>query len=83
MKNIFEKINMTPKQVFDVLLIALLFLFVVQNLESVKVRFLFFGFELPIIILITFTFLIGFFTSKTFPKKKKDDNNTEETIKQK
>jgi len=76
MKKFFEKINMTPKQVVDLLLIALLIVFVSQNVESVKVKFLFFGFELPLIVLIAITFFIGFFTSKVFSKKKNNEQKT-------
>jgi len=72
MKNLFEKISMTPKQVADLLLIVLLIIFVAQNIENVKVRFLFFGFELPLIVIIAATFFIGFFTSKIFSTKNKN-----------
>lgn len=78
MKNLFEKINMTPKRAADLLLIVLLIVFVAQNLENVKVRFLFFGFELPLIVIIAITFFIGFFTSKVFSTKKKNEDITPE-----
>lgn len=69
---------MTPKQVVDLLLIALLIVFVAQNVESEKVKFLFFGFELPLIVIIAITFFIGFFTSKVFSKKKNNEQKTPE-----
>lgn len=78
MKNFFEKINMTPRQVVDLFLIALLIVFVAQNVESVKIRFLFFGFEAPLIVIIAITFFIGFFTSKAFSKKKKNEDKIPE-----
>lgn len=70
---------MTAKQVVDILLLALLIIFVVQNVESVKVQFLFFSFELPLIVIIAITFFIGFFTSRTFSKEKKNEQKTPET----
>jgi len=76
MKNIFEKINLTPKQVLNILLIIALLIFISQNLEMVRVKFLFFRFELPIIILIGLVFFIGFFTAHVFNqnKQKKETN---------
>lgn len=70
MKKFIAKINMTPKQVLDIVLIALLIVFIAQNVESTKVRFLFFGFELPLVIVIAVSFFIGFYTAKAFSKKK-------------
>lgn len=64
--------NISTKQIIDILLIALLLLFIGQNLEGVRVRFLFFGFELPLFILIIIVFFIGYYTAKTFQKKKND-----------
>jgi len=78
MKKFFEKINMTPKQAIDLLFIALLIIFVAQNVESVKVRFLFFRFEMPLIAIIAIIFFIGFFTSKAFLKKKVNNDKTPE-----
>jgi len=42
MKKILDKINLTPRQIIDIVLVILLILFVGQNLELVKVKFLFF-----------------------------------------
>ena len=67
---------MTPKQIVDLLLIALLIVFVSQSIESAKVQFLFFGFELPLIVIIAITFFIGFFTAKAFSKKKNNEPKT-------
>ena len=61
--------NISFRQIIDIVLIVLLLIFVGQNLESVKVKFLFFGFELPLVILITSVFFIGFYTAKTFRKQ--------------
>jgi uncharacterized integral membrane protein len=73
MKKIFEKIHLTPKQVLDIFLLALLILFVGQNVQSAEVKFLFFGFELPIFIIIAISFFIGFFTAKAFSMKKEQE----------
>lgn len=70
MKNIFEKINLTPKHVLNIFLIIVLLIFVAQNLEIVRVKFIFFRFELPIIILIGLVFFIGFFTAHVFNRNK-------------
>jgi uncharacterized integral membrane protein len=64
--------NISTKQIIDILLIALLLLFIGQNLEGVRVRFLFFGFELPLFILILIVFFIGYYTAKTFQGKNND-----------
>ncbi|MFN4198664.1 MAG: LapA family protein [Flavobacterium sp.] len=39
----------------------------------VKVRFLFFGFELPLFILIAIVFFIGYYTAIAFRKRKTED----------
>ncbi len=70
MSGIFEKINMTPKQVINIILLLLLLIFIVQNVEAVRVKFLFTGFDLPLIIIIVISFFIGFLTSKAFFSKK-------------
>lgn len=66
--------NISTRQIIDIVLILLLLIFVGQNLESVKVKLLMFGFELPIIILIVATFFIGFYTAKVFTSKGEQDN---------
>lgn len=65
--------NISTKQVIDIVLIILLLIFIGQNLESVRVRFLFIGFNLPLVILITLVFFIGFYTAKAFEKKKEQE----------
>jgi uncharacterized integral membrane protein len=62
--------NITTRQIIDIVLIVLLLVFIGQNLESVKVKLLVFGFELPLVILIAVVFFIGFFTAKAFNKNK-------------
>ncbi len=70
MKKFFESINMTPKQVLYIVLLVVMVVFVIQNAEAVRFRFLFFGFEMPLIIIILAAFIIGFFTARVFPKRK-------------
>lgn len=64
--------RITIRQIVDIVFLILLLLFIGQNLASVRVRFLFFGFELPLIILIAIVFFVGFYTAKVFKKKSSD-----------
>jgi len=52
--------NITTRQVVNILLIIVLLIFVGQNLEQIRVKFLVFGFEMPLVILITVVFIIGY-----------------------
>ena len=61
--------NITFKQVINIVLIVLLLVFVGQNLEQISVRFLFFGFSMPLVILIAVVFLIGYLVA-VFSRKK-------------
>lgn len=70
MKKLLQKINLTPRQLIDILLIIILLIVFAQNVEDVKFNFLFFKFDLPLIIIIASAYFIGFFTSKVFTKKK-------------
>ena len=78
MKKLFEKINMTPGQVIDIILIALLLLFIGQNLQIARIKFLFFGIEMPLIIIISVSFFIGFYTAKVFSVRKIQDKYVSE-----
>lgn len=60
------------KQIFNILLIILLLLFIGQNLEMVQVTLLFAKLELPLAIIIGIVFFIGFFTALVFRSKKED-----------
>lgn len=71
MTNDSKKIGI--KQIVDIALIIILLIFIAQNLESINVKFLFFGFELPLIIMIAVVFIIGFLTHKYFPGKFKSN----------
>ncbi|HLF46282.1 MAG TPA: lipopolysaccharide assembly protein LapA domain-containing protein, partial [Chitinophagaceae bacterium] len=56
--------------IIDIGPIILLFIFIEQNLEKVQVKFLFAGFNLPLVILILIVFFICFYTARSFVKKK-------------
>ncbi len=66
--------NLTIQQILNAVLIGLVILFIAQNLHSVKVRFLMFGFELPMVVLVLGLFFLGFFTAKILgnPRHNKD-----------
>ncbi|MBP7496230.1 MAG: DUF1049 domain-containing protein [Bacteroidales bacterium] len=70
-----ERVNI--KLIINIVLILVLLIFIGQNVESIRVKFLFFSFELPLIVLIGSVFFIGFFTAKLIPfvKNKKPDIN--------
>jgi uncharacterized integral membrane protein len=75
--------KLTTKQIIDIVLIFLLLIFAAQNVTPVKLNFLFFGFDLPLIILIAFTYFVGFFTAKLFKTKKdviEETKSKEETV---
>ena len=56
--------NISTRQIIDIVLLILLLIFIGQNLESVKVKFIAFGFEMPLVILIAIVFFIGYYTAK-------------------
>jgi uncharacterized integral membrane protein len=66
--------NFNYRKVFNLSLLGLLLIFVLQNLENTKVKFLFFGFELPLIILIIIVFFTGYFTAVSFKKENKKED---------
>ncbi|ROI10250.1 hypothetical protein EGH90_03290 [Kaistella haifensis] len=61
--------NLTTRQIVDILLIALLIVFIAQNLDTVMVKFLSFGFQLPIIVLIIAVFALGYYTANVLRKR--------------
>ncbi|MFO7615829.1 MAG: hypothetical protein R6V75_01105 [Bacteroidales bacterium] len=71
MKKYFENSSITFRQVVDILLLVIFLVFILQNLTTVKVRFFVFGLETPLIVILILVFLIGFFTSRAFSRKKK------------
>lgn len=75
MRNYFKKINLTPKQALHLFFILLAIVFTAQNIESVKVRFLFFGFEMPLFVLIFSCFFFGFLATRMFFKNKSVQRN--------
>lgn len=79
MTKLSDKINLTPGVIINIILIAILLIFVSQNLQDTRVKFLVFGFDLPLIIIIAISFIIGYFTAKVFSRKKKMDECPEVT----
>ena len=71
MKTMFGNVEITTKQAINIILLVILIIFIGQNVENVRVKFLFFGFEIPLIIIIVVAFVLGFFTSTAFSIKRK------------
>jgi uncharacterized integral membrane protein len=82
MSNPIKKTNLTARQIINIVLLIILLIFIGQNIESARVKFLFFKFEIPLIILVFIVFFLGFYTSRVFvvTKKKKKENKTPEEI---
>lgn len=68
----------TTKKIINLILIILLVIFVMLNLETTKVRLIFVTVDMPLVILISFVFLIGYFVGKTFSLTKCNDNKKKE-----
>jgi uncharacterized integral membrane protein len=71
MKKLFEKLNLTQKHVPYLILLVLIIIFILQNMGSVTVKFLFLGFQMPLIVIIVGVFIVGVLTSKAFTTKVK------------
>lgn len=71
MKTLFGNVEITTKQAINIVLLVILIIFIGQNVENVRVKFLLFGFEVPLIIIIIVAFVVGFFTSTAFSIKRK------------
>lgn len=63
--------GVNPRLIINIILLIILLIFTGQNLAGVRVKFLFFSIELPLVILIAAVFFIGFFTAKAFDKSSK------------
>ncbi len=57
---------------FLLILFLTLFFQNFQNFQNVRLSFLLWGFDLPFVILIAISFIVGFFTAKIFSVKKKN-----------
>lgn len=62
--------NITVKQVISTILVILLVTFVMMNLGNTQVNFVFISVQMPVVILITFVFFIGYFVGRTVKKSK-------------
>ncbi len=70
--------KLTTTQIINLFLLLLLIIFIGQNLETIGVKFLFFQFNLPLIVIILVCLLIGYVSGIFFGKKKVDQNNHQE-----
>lgn len=68
------------KQIIDIILIIILLVFAGQNVAAVHLKFLFFDFEFPLIIIIAFVFFIGYLTALLFRKTDKPKKEKSEKI---
>ncbi|MGI6320297.1 MAG: hypothetical protein ACOXZK_04935 [Bacteroidales bacterium] len=68
MKELIKSI--TLKQVVSTILIIFLVIFVMMNLNPIEVSLIFTGVTMPLVILITFVFFIGYFVGRTVKKSK-------------
>lgn len=74
----------TTKKIINIILIIILIIFVMLNLETTKVSLIFITVDMPLVILISFVFFIGYFVGKTFtPRKCNENKKTEEKVNQK
>ncbi len=56
----------TTERILNGILLVMLLIFVFQNLESARVTFLVFSFELPLVILIALVFGAGYLTARVW-----------------
>lgn len=68
----------TTKKIINIILIILLVIFTMLNLDSQPINLIFISFDMPLVVLITFVFFIGYFVGKVFPTKKCEDKCKEE-----
>jgi len=66
---------MKPKSLIILIISALILIVMLQNIEGVSIQLLFWQIDIPIILLILLTsvigFIIGYFLSSISPKKRK------------
>lgn len=69
--------KLTTPQIIHIALIVLLLIFIGQNLASIAVKFLFFEFNLPLIIIILSSVLFGYVTALLLRKnsQKSEEKN--------
>jgi uncharacterized integral membrane protein len=70
--------KLTTAQIINIALIVLLLIFIGQNLASIPVKFLFFEFELPLIIVILSSVLFGYVTAMVMRKSNRRNNENNE-----
>jgi uncharacterized integral membrane protein len=62
--------NNKTRMIINIILILLTLIVIGQNLENVRINFLFVKFSLPLMIIIAFSFFTGFFTARVFTRRK-------------
>jgi uncharacterized integral membrane protein len=67
----------STKQIINLSAILVLLVFAAQNIEKVKVKLIFWGFDISLIILIAFVFLLGLITGHLFLGSKKENKCVE------
>lgn len=70
--------KLTTAQIINLVLILLVIIFIGQNLDTIGVKFLFFQFNLPLIVIILLCLLIGYLSAIFLRKNNKSsDGNAE------
>jgi uncharacterized integral membrane protein len=67
----------STKQIINISAVLVLLIFAAQNIEKVKVELFFWGFDISLIILIAFVFLLGLITGHLFLGSKKEKHSNE------
>lgn len=62
--------NLSARDIINIILLVLMLVFIAQNWVITKVKFLMFGFEAPLVLLLVIVFLIGYLTARGFKGKK-------------
>lgn len=62
-------------QILYGLVFLLAVIFIIQNIESVRVKFLFMALELPLIVLMLGMFILGFAADRLFFRKKEKQSS--------
>ncbi len=67
----------STKQIINISAVLVLLIFAAQNIEKVKVELFFWGFDISLIILIAFVFLLGLITGHLFLGSKNDKHSND------
>ncbi|MCS6916595.1 MAG: hypothetical protein RMK52_04070 [Chitinophagales bacterium] len=61
--------NITISQVLSIILLVLLAIVIIQNWDTVEVKFLMFGLKMPMVILLILVFAAGYLSSSLVRRK--------------